>query len=291
MQLKEIIESIKTQNTKKEVILANPNDERVLAACKTLLSEGHSPVIAGSKDELEIYKWLSIKSYENSTWDDNNIFAAKLLNSWEVHGMISGNISPSADVVRSLIKNVGTEEWISRLSSYFLMQTHLWLFLVADAAIQADPNAERLAEIAILTAKSAINYGISPKVAMLSFSTNGSANHDMVVKVQEATSLAKKIASTQNLDFIVEWEMQLDCAVVPEVANLKFPNSKIAGLANILVFPDLNSGNIGYKLMQRFGQAQAIGPIIQGLKKPWNDLSRWCSIDDIVQLYYITANS
>ena len=291
MNLQDIIQSLKTKNLYKKVIFANPNDVRAKEAVTQLFSEWHSPVVCGTKEELKIYNNINIEKIENITKDNNNIFAAKLVESWEYDAMISWNLSPTADVVRACIKNIGTNEWIKRLSSHFLMQTNLGLFLVADAAIQADPNAEQLAEIALLTAQSAINYGISPKIAMLSFSTNWSASHPMVEKVQEATELAKKLLAENNIDTIIEWELQLDTAIVPEVALLKNPDSKLKWEANILIFPDLNSGNIGYKLMQRFGRASAIWPIIQGLKKPWNDLSRGCSVDDILNLYYITANS
>lgn len=292
MNLQEIIKNIQWKNKEKKVIFANPNDERIFEAIKQLISEWHSPVICWTREDLKPYDDIDdIEKIKNDSDDDNNVFAAKLVASWMSDAMISGNISSTADVVRACIKNIGTTEWIKRLSSHFIMQTNLWLYLVADAAIQADPNAEQLAEIAFLAAQSARNYGITPKIAMLSFSTAWSAVHPMVEKVQEATKITKQLLAENNIEAIIEWELQLDTAVVPEVALKKDPNSKLKWEANILIFPDLNSGNIGYKLMQRFWWAQAIGPIIQGLKKPGNDLSRGCSVEDILNLYYITVNS
>lgn len=291
MTLESIISVIKQQNKDKKVVFANPNDKRVLAAVKILLTEGHSPVISWNQDDFVMYQDIDVEKIENTDWDTNNVFAAKLLNEWKVDGMISGNMCSTADVVRSLLKNVWSEKNVSRISSYFLMDTKLGLFLVADAAIQADPNPEQLAEIALLTAQSAIKYGIQPKIAMLSFSTAWSASHPMVEKVQQATVLVQKLLSENNIDAIIEWELQLDAAVIPEIAISKMPISLLKWEANILIFPDLNSGNIGYKLMQRFWWAQAIGPIIQWLNKPGNDLSRGCTTDDILDLYYVTANS
>ena len=290
MTLESIISVIKEQNKNKKVVFANPNDERVLDAIKILLAEGHSPVICWNQNDLALYKDFNLEKIKNTSAETNNVFAAQMLDQWKVDGMISGNLSSTADVVKALLKNVWSKENVSRISSYFLMDTKLGLFLVADAAIQADPNPEQLAEIALLTAQSAIKYGIQPKIAMLSFSTAWSASHPMVEKVQQATALAQKLLSENNIDAIIEWELQLDAAVIPEIALSKMPNSLLKWEANILIFPDLNSGNIGYKLMQRFWWAQAIGPIIQWLNKPWNDLSRGCSVEDILDLYYVTAN-
>lgn len=291
MKLSEIISLIKEKNKNKRIAFPNSNDKRVLEAVKVLIHEWHNPVVCWKQEELSRFKDLNIEKIENTSDDDNNIFVAKMLSQWKVDAMISGNISPTAHVVKALIKNVGTKEDIKRLSSHFMMQTQRWLFLVADCAVQAAPDAEQLAEIAVLTAQSALAYWIHPKIAMLSFSTTWSASHEIVTKVQDATFLARQLLQANHIEAIIDGELQLDSAVVPEVAALKCPNSPLKWEANILIFPDLNSGNIGYKLMQRFGWAQAIWPIIQGLQKPWNDLSRWCSVEDILHMYYITANS
>jgi phosphate acetyltransferase len=161
------------------------------------------------------------------------------------------------------------------------------LMFFADCAVMPNPTDQELAEIAVNTARTAKNIaGIEPKVALLSFSTKGSAQNELVDKVVSATAIAKQLAP----EFLIDGELQLDAAIVPEVAKLKAPDSKVAGKANILVFPDLQSGNIGYKLVQRLAKAQAVGPILQGMAAPINDLSRGCSVDDIVNMIAITAN-
>jgi phosphate acetyltransferase len=160
------------------------------------------------------------------------------------------------------------------------------LLLFADSAVNPNPDAENLADIATSTADSAKTLcGMHPKVAMLSFSTMGSAKHELVDKVKKATAIAHELRP----DLDIDGEMQLDAAIVPKVAELKAPNSKVAGKANVLIFPDLQSGNIGYKLVERFARAEAIGPICQGFAKPLNDLSRGCNVEDIVNVVAITA--
>lgn len=160
------------------------------------------------------------------------------------------------------------------------------LMLFADCAVNPNPNAEELASIAITTAKTAkVLCGMEPKVAMLSFSTKGSAKHELVDKVVKATEIAKEKAP----ELMIDGELQLDAAIVPKVAELKAPGSSVAGGANVLVFPDLQAGNIGYKLVQRLAGAEAIGPICQGFAAPVNDLSRGCSVEDIVNVVAITA--
>ena len=161
------------------------------------------------------------------------------------------------------------------------------LLVFADCAVMPVPDEKQLAEIAITTAKTAKAIaGIEPRVAMLSFSTKGSAQHELVDKVAEATQIAQELAP----ELLIDGEMQLDAALVPEVGRLKAPDSKVAGRANVLVFPGLESGNIGYKLVQRLAGAEAIGPVLQGMAAPINDLSRGCSVSDIVSMVAITAN-
>ncbi len=160
------------------------------------------------------------------------------------------------------------------------------MLLFSDCAVNPNPNADQLAAIAIATADTAKNLcKMDPKVAMLSFSTMGSADHDLVTKVRVATEKAKELRP----DLDIDGELQLDAAIVGKVASQKAPNSKVAGNANVLVFPDLQAGNIGYKLVQRFANAEAIGPVCQGFAKPINDLSRGCSSEDIVNVVAITA--
>ena len=160
------------------------------------------------------------------------------------------------------------------------------MLVFADCAVNPNPNAEELASIAIATADTAKKLcNIEPRVAMLSFSSMGSASHELVEKVRTATVIAKGLRH----DLLIEGELQLDAAIVKEVADKKAPNNKVAGRANVLIFPDLQSGNIGYKLVERFARAEAIGPVCQGFAKPINDLSRGCSVEDIVNVVALTA--
>jgi len=188
---------------------------------------------------------------------------------------------------------IKTAPGIKTVSSTFVMETadgkfgDGGLILFSDCAVLPDPTDEQLADIAASTAATAKSVvGIEPRVAMLSFSTMGSAKHPLVDKVQSAVSILKE----RNVDFAFDGEMQADAAIVEAVGAKKAPDSKVAGKANVLVFPDLQSGNIGYKLVQRFAGAAAHGPIIQGLNKPVNDLSRGCSVSDISNLVAITAS-
>lgn len=219
-------------------------------------------------------------------------FGTVMVKVGDVDGMVSGAIHTTGDLLRPGLQIVKTAPGISMVSGVVVLELpdkdycEEGLILVADAAVNPNPTEEGLAAIAIATAETAKNLcGIEPRVAMLSFSTHGSADHELVDKVRNATEIVK----TQRPDLLVDGELQLDAAIVEEVAKLKAPNSKVAGRANVLVFPDLQCGNIAYKLIQRFGKAQATGPICQGFSKPINDLSRGCNVDDIVNLIVITA--
>ena len=220
---------------------------------------------------------------------DPMFYGVMMVKLGDADGLVSGAVHSTADMLRPALQIIKTKPGFKTVSSCFMMESPIeeyGVMIFSDCAVNINPSAEELANIAVAAAESAKTLaGIEPKVAMLSFSTKGSAKHDNVTKVQEATALAKQLAPELDLD----GELQLDAAIVPSVGELKAPGSKVAGHANVLVFPDLQAGNIGYKLVQRFGKAEAYGPILQGIAKPCNDLSRGCSVDDIVATVAITA--
>lgn len=219
-------------------------------------------------------------------------YGAVMLKAGDADGMVAGAINSTGNVLRPALQIIKTAPGIKVVSSCFIMELpdQKWgddgVMIFGDCAVIPNPTAEELAAIAIASAESGRQLvDLAPRVAMLSFSTKGSAKHDLVTKVQEATALAKELAPELQLD----GELQADAALVESVGQLKSPGSAVAGHASVLVFPDLQAGNIGYKLVQRLAGAEAIGPIIQGLAKPVSDLSRGCSVDDIVSVVAITA--
>ncbi len=200
-------------------------------------------------------------------------------------GLVAGAAQSTADTVRPALQIIKTKPGISKTFGYFLMVREDEKYIMADCAINPMPNSHDLAEFAIESAKAAAMFDIDPKVALLSFSTNGSADTDETQKVRKAVKIAHKKAP----DLAIDGEMQFDTAFVPSVAKKKFSESKVAGYANTFIFPDLNSGNIGYKMVQRLGNFDAMGPILAGLNQPVNDLSRGCSSQDVYNTAIITA--
>ena len=242
--------------------------------------------------ELRKSKNLSKEEATNLMLNEPRFFGCMMVRLGDADGLVAGSNSPTADVLKAAIQVIKTAPGINTVSSTFIMETadgkfgDNGLILFADCAVIPDPTSEQLADIASATAATAASVvGLEPRVAMLSFSTKGSAAHPLVDKVTNACDILKQ----RGVNFEFDGELQADAAIVASVGSKKAPNSKVAGCANILVFPDLQSGNIGYKLVQRFANAEAHGPIIQGLNKPVNDLSRGCSVEDISNLVAITA--
>lgn len=214
-----------------------------------------------------------------------NYFGTMLVYMGRAQGLVSGAMHSTGDTVRPALQIIKTKPGITKTFGYFLMIREDEKYIMADCAINPDPNAEDLAEFAVESAKAAAMFGLEPKVAMLSFSTNGSADTPSTQKMAHATQLAK----AKNSGFDIDGEMQFDAAFVASVGASKFKGSTVAGQANTFIFPDLNAGNIGYKITQRLGNFEAVGPILAGLNKPVNDLSRGCSVLDVYNTAIITA--
>ncbi|TYC47958.1 phosphate acetyltransferase [Weissella muntiaci] len=229
----------------------------------------------GKTDADTAAKWLT----------DVNYFGTMLVYMGQADGMVSGATHPTGDTVRPALQIIKTKPGSSRISGAFVMQKGDQRYIFADAAINIDIDAQTMAEIAIQSAQTAQVFGLDPKVAMLSFSSKGSAKAPQVDKVAEATKLAHEAAP----DLAIDGELQFDAAIVESVAAAKAPESTVAGHANVFVFPDLQAGNIGYKIAQRLGGFEAIGPVLQGLAKPISDLSRGANEEDVYKVAIITA--
>ncbi|MFC2137291.1 phosphate acetyltransferase [Bacteroidota bacterium] len=256
------------------------------------------PLDHSKKDEyidlmVELRKHKGLTKNKAAELIKNPLYLSCLMiKNGDADGEVAGADNATGDVLRPAFQFIKTLPGISVVSGAFIMMVdnsfgENGMLIFADCAVHPNPNAKELAEIAVATGHTAKAIAkIDPKIAMLSFSTKGSANHELVDKVIEATKLAQELAP----EFIIDGELQADAAIIESVALKKAPDSKISGKANVLIFPSLESGNIAYKLVQRLAGAQAIGPILQGLAAPINDLSRGCSVDDIVNLIAITAN-
>ena len=242
------------------------------------------------KEFLEIRKGKATEDQARQVLKDVNYFGTMLVQTGKADGMVSGAIHSTGETVRPALQIIKTKPGSSRTSGAMVMLgPNGEKSIMADIAINITLEAEELAEVAIDTIETAQTFGIDPRVAMLSFSTNGSASSPEQGKMAEATRLAKEIAEKQKIDAPIDGEMQFDAAVAPEVGQLKFPGSKVAGNANVFIFPSLEAGNIGYKIAQRLGGYEAVGPILQGLNKPVNDLSRGCNADEVYKLAIVTA--
>ena len=310
----------------KTIVLPETEDERTYKAAETVLKEGIANLIlVGSKEEIEknkvTYDISGAAIVDPATNDKTEAYIAKLvelrqkkgmteeqarellLNNYlyygvmmvkmgDADGMVSGACHSTADTLRPCLQILKTKPGTKLVSAFFLMVVpdcdmgDHGTFIFGDAGLEQNPDPEKLANIAISSAESFRTLtGHEPIVAMLSHSTKGSAKHPDVDKVVEATKLAHELDPELKLD----GELQLDAAIVPEVGASKAPGSEVAGHANVLIFPDLDAGNIGYKLVQRLGKAEAYGPLTQGIAAPVNDLSRGCSAEDIVGVVAITS--
>lgn len=304
----EIKDKLKDANL--SIVLPEGSDERIIEAALKLKEDGIiQPIVIGSKNDLE-HTGLTVidpNSYEEmdelvqvfmelrkgreteeqarELLKHVNYLGTMLVYTKRAHGLVSGAAHTTAETVRPALQIIKTKPGISKASGAFIMVKDDLRFVFADCALTIAPTSEDLAEIAVESAKTASAFGITPKVAMLSFSTKGSAKSKETEKVVNATAIAKSMAP----EIVIEGELQFDASIVPAIAAKKAPGAAVQGDATVFVFPSLEAGNIGYKIAERLGGFEAIGPILQGLNAPVNDLSRGCSAEDVYKLAYITA--
>ncbi|MDO5321371.1 MAG: phosphate acetyltransferase [Bacteroidia bacterium] len=319
----------RARSNRQRIVLPESLEERTIKAADKAIADGLAEIILiGNRDEILAYAAkLGLTNIDKATIIDpatsaktaeyanllyelrknkgmtpeqaNELvknplyFGCLIIKSGDADGQISGALSTTGETLRPALQIIKCAPGISCVSGAMLMVTQTpeygedGVLVIGDVAVTPMPDANQLAQIAVCTAQTAKSVAgfAEPRVAMLSFSTKGSAKHEVVDKVVEATALAKQLDPSLKID----GELQADAALVPSVGSKKAPGSDIAGKANVLVFPNLEVGNIGYKLVQRLGRADAIGPILQGIARPVNDLSRGCSVDDIYKMVAITA--
>lgn len=316
-----LIESLKEKISLKNPVIVFPegDDPRIVrAAIRLNQDKALVPVVLGKKEEVEELakkenvELGSLKIIDPANYDkfdemvekfverrkgkvdeagaremlkDPNYFGVMYVYMGLASGMVSGAAHTTGETVRPALQIIKTKEGFKRTSGAFIMIRDDEMYLMADCAISPDHDEDSLAEVAVLSEKTARQFGIDPKVAMLSFSSKGSAKHERVDMMANATEKAKAM----NPDMKIDGELQFDAAFVPAVGEKKAPGSEVAGHANVFVFPSLEAGNIGYKIAQRLGGFEAVGPILQGLNMPVNDLSRGCNEDEVYSLAVITA--
>lgn len=318
---------ILAQRNRKRIVLPEGSDQKVLRAADIVLKQnlahiillGNPEEIAANADSIgvdivgaeiidpatdprkDLYADLMVRVREDKgltreealrLLDDPLVFAPLMIMNGDADGELAGARYLTGEVLRPVFQYIGKQSGVTSVSGAFFMFVndphfgHEGFLVFADCSVIPDPNAHQLAEIAVHTARTARSIlGTEPRVAMLSFSTKGSASHPLVDKVVEATRLAREM----DPDLKVDGEMQLEAAIIPEVAQLTAPGSEVAGRANVLVFPGLESANIGYNLVHRLAKAEAIGPVLQGLAAPINHISRGCTVSQLVNMITVTA--
>lgn len=305
-----------------KIVLPEGSDPRILEAAIRHNEEGLlHPIVLGNKEEIEkvandnslnlgdleiidpdtdekfdeladlfveVRKGKATKTdAEYMLKKDKNYYGVMMVKAGLADGMVSGAVGTTGDTIRPALQLIKTKPGVSRVSGIMIMVgPNGEQYVFADTAVNITLESQEMAEVAVESAYTARSFGIDPKVALLSFSTKGSARHDLVDKVSKATKKAKEIAP----DLAIDGELQFDAAIDPKTASSKAPGSDVAGHANVFIFPDLQSGNIGYKIAQRLGGYKALGPILQGMNAPVNDLSRGCSTDDVYEIAIITAS-